>query len=217
MQPTDIMSARVRGLYAVTPDLERTPALVECVTRAIAGGIGLLQYRNKHSVADLRRVQAAQLMPICRRAGVPLIVNDDLELALELGADGVHLGVADGDLAAARRRLGRNRLLGASCYDRYELAVAAREAGADYVAFGSVFPSSTKPDAVRAPLALFGRAKRELRIPTVAIGGITAQNAAEVIRAGADACAVISDLFAAPDIAARAREFNSLFAAATTI
>lgn len=211
----ELSRARVRGLYAVTPDLVQTAALVERITKAIDGGIGLVQYRNKRADADLRRVQIELIAPICRRAGVPLIVNDDLELALALDADGVHLGVADGDLATARRRLGRGRLLGASCYDRYELAIAARQAGVDYVAFGSVFPSSTKPDAVRAPLALFARARRELKTPTVAIGGITAKNAAEVIRAGADACAVISDLFAAPDITERAREFNAIFAAAT--
>ena len=205
------MTARVRGLYAITPEIEDTAALIAAVTDALAGGIGLLQYRNKHAAPSLRLAQAEQLAMLCRRRGVPLIVNDDVDLALTVGAEGVHLGATDGDLAAARRRLGSGRLVGASCYNRYELAVAAREAGADYVAFGSVFPSSTKPDAVRAPLTLFGHAREKLGLATVAIGGITVSNAAEVIHAGADACAVISDLFGAPDIAARARLFNTLF------
>ena len=205
------MTARVRGLYAVTPEIEDTTALIAAVTDALVGGVGLLQFRSKHAAPSLRRAQAEQLAVLCRRMGVPLIVNDDVDLALAVDAEGAHLGATDGALAAARRRLGHGRLLGASCYNRYELAVAAREAGADYVAFGSVFPSATKPGAVRAPLTLFGRAKQELGLATVAIGGITASNAAEVIRAGADACAVISDLFGAPDIAARARRFNALF------
>jgi thiamine-phosphate pyrophosphorylase len=139
---------------------------------------------------------------------VPFIVNDDLELALEIGADGLHLGLEDGDLAAARAQM-PGRILGASCYDRLELAQRAVAAGADYVAFGSVFASPTKPGAVRAPLALFGH---DLGVPKVAIGGVTVENAPQLAAAGADAVAVISDLFDAPDVAARAREYAKVFA-----
>jgi thiamine-phosphate pyrophosphorylase len=200
-----------RGLYALTPDEPDTAVLVAAVRAAVTGGAAAVQYRNKRLDAARRRAQAAALAALCREASVPLIVNDDLELALEVDAAGVHFGRDDGDLAAARRRLPPGKLLGASCYDRLERAALAVAVGADYVAFGSVFPSPTKPEAVRAPLALFGEAKRQLGVPLVAIGGITLENAREVIAAGADALAVITGLFAADDIAARARGFNALF------
>lgn len=194
---------KLRGLYAITPqasDLERKVRL------ALEGGIALLQYRNKSG----HRSQAAAIVRTARHYGVPVIINDDVELALEVGAAGVHLGRDDGDLAAARRRLG-NRVLGASCYNQLEQAQAAVRAGADYVAFGSVFASSTKPQAVRAPLSLFGEAKA-LGVPLAAIGGITLESAPQVIAAGADLLAVITDLFDAPDIRARARAYGKLFA-----
>jgi thiamine-phosphate pyrophosphorylase len=193
---------RLRGLYAITPDdLSR-------VEEALASGaLCALQYRAKAADAVTRRREAGRLLARCRAHGVPMIVNDDLELALAIGADGVHLGREDGDLAAARARL-PGRLLGASCYDRPELAVRAVAAGADYVAFGSVFPSPTKPAAVRAPLALFAR---DLGVSRVAIGGITVDNAPQVLAAGADCLAVITDLFDAPDVAARARQYRRLF------
>jgi len=199
-----------RGLYALTPDEPDTQVLVAKVRAAIAGGAAAVQYRNKPAEPGLRRAQAEALAGLCREAGVPFVVNDDLALALAVDAAGVHLGREDGDLAAARRRLGRARLLGASCYDRLELAAAAVAAGADYVAFGSVSASPTKPAAVRAPLALLGAA-RHLGRPVVAIGGITLENAPAVIAAGADALAVISALFDAGDIAGRARAFQELF------
>jgi thiamine-phosphate pyrophosphorylase len=201
-----------RGLYALTPDEPDTGALVAAVRAAIAGGAAAVQYRNKGADDGLRRAQAAALAALCREAGVPLIVNDGVELALAVDAAGAHLGRDDGDLAAARRRLGPQRLLGASCYDRLERAAEAVAAGADHVAFGSVFASPTKPAAVRAPLTLFAAAKRRLGVPVVAIGGITLANAADVIAAGADAIAVITALFAADDVAARARAFTALFA-----
>ncbi len=200
----------VRGLYAITPDEIDTASLVARVVQALAGGIALLQYRNKAAGLRLRREQASVLLPLCREAGVPLIINDDLALALEISADGVHLGSEDGDLAAARGELGPRRLLGASCYNRAGLARIAKKAGASYVAFGSVFPSSSKPGAVRAPLELITAMRAELGLPVVAIGGITHENAAQVFAAGADAVAVISDLFEAPDIAMRARQFADI-------
>lgn len=191
---------RLRGLYAITP---QTPDAVDRVQRALEGGIALLQYRRKQR--DLH--EAREIAALSRRYGVPLIVNDDVELALELDAAGAHLGRNDGDLRAARRRLA-GRILGASCYNDAELARRAIEAGADYVAFGSVFPSPTKPRAVRAPLALFAL---EAAVPLCAIGGITLQNAQQAVDAGADLLAVLSDLFDAPDIAARASQYRKLF------
>ena len=199
------------GLYALTPDEPDTAVLVAKVRAAIAGGVAAVQYRNKPADPVLRGAQADALAALCRAAGVPLVVNDDIELALAVDAAGVHLGCDDGDLAGARRRLGPGRLLGVSCYDRLELAERGVAAGADYVAFGSMFASPTKPAAVRAPLALLGAARR-LGVPVVAIGGITLANAPEAVAAGADALAVITALFDAGDIAARARAFSDLFA-----
>ena len=194
---------KLRGLYAITPE---GPGLERKVRLALEGGIALLQYRSK----SRNRVQAAAIVRMAREHRVPVIINDDLELALELGADGVHLGRDDGDLRAARQRL-RGRILGASCYNDLTLARAAVGAGADYIAFGSVFASPTKPGAVRAPLALFSDA-RAFGVPRAAIGGITLANAPQLIAAGADLLAVISDLFEAPDIRARARDYGKLFA-----
>lgn len=203
--------AELRGLYAITPDEFDTGELVRKVRQALAGGARMVQYRNKLADAMLRRKQLAALLALCRASGVALIVNDDADLAVSLGADGLHLGREDLDIAAARTRLGRGKLLGASCYDRLDLAVRASSAGADYVAFGSIFPSATKPGATRAPLSLLREARARLTCPIVAIGGITIENARAVIEAGADAVAVISALFDAPDVGHRAREFASLF------
>jgi thiamine-phosphate pyrophosphorylase len=200
----------VRGLYAVTPEEPETAALARKVQQAIRGGARLVQYRNKSAGIAVRREQVGVLLPLCRAAGVPLIVNDDLALALELDADGVHLGRDDGDLAAARRKLGTGKLLGASCYDKLGAAIAAQDQGADYVAFGAAFATATKPGAARAPLALYAEAKARLRVPIVAIGGVTLQNAGDVIAAGADAVAVIRALFDAPDIERRAWEFSRI-------
>ena len=205
------MGATIRGLYAVTPDETDTPTLRAMVHAALESGASAIQYRNKAADSALRREQALALATLCRQRGVPLIINDHLALALDIGADGLHLGAEDGDIAAARRALGADRLLGASCYDRLELALAARDSGADHVAFGTAFPSSTKPGAVHAPLELYTRARATLGLPIVAIGGITETNAPQLIAAGVDAVAVITALFGAHDIAAAARRFLSLF------
>lgn len=204
------------GLYAVTPDLADTTDLLRRVGQALQGGLRLLQYRNKPAAAALRREQAGALHALCRAQGVPLVINDDLQLALEIGADGAHLGREDGDLAAARAALGPGKLLGISCYDDIGRAREAKRVGADYVAFGSFFASPTKPAAVRAPLTLLGAAKAELGLPVCAIGGITLQNAPQLIAAGADLLAVITDLFEAPDIRARAAAYTSLFSERVT-
>jgi thiamine-phosphate pyrophosphorylase len=201
----------LRGLYAVTPDEDDTAELVRKVRLALAGGARLVQYRNKSADPGLRREQSAALLALCRASLVPLIVNDDLELAESIGADGLHLGLGDAPIAAARARLGPGKVLGASCYDRLGVALAAQDAGADYVAFGSAFASSTKPGAVRAPLPLYREAKARLGCPVVAIGGITSRNARSLIDAGVDSVAVISALFDAPDIERRAREFAAMF------
>jgi len=199
----------LRGLYAITPDGLSRDQLIARVDSALNGGARLLQYRSKDGDAPQRAEVARALGALCRKYGAAFIVNDDLELALAVGADGVHLGREDGDLAAARARL-QGKLLGASCYDRIDLARAATAAGADYVAFGSVYPSPTKPNAVPAPLTLFAQA-RPLGVPLCAIGGITVQHVPALIRAGADMVAVISDVFDARDITARARAYARLF------
>jgi thiamine-phosphate pyrophosphorylase len=197
---------KLRGLYAITPEIADSATLLRSVAQALKGGIAMLQYRRK---GRQHIDEARTLARMCLDHAVPFVVNDDVALALECGAGGVHLGRDDGGLAAARARL-PGKLLGASCYDSLPAARTAVAAGADYVAFGSVFPSSTKPAAVRAPLTLF-REAHPLGVPLVAIGGITLQNAPQLLAAGADCVAVISDLFDAPDIAARARAYGMLF------
>ncbi|MGE3677011.1 MAG: thiamine phosphate synthase [Burkholderiales bacterium] len=199
----------MRGLYAITPEGAAGERLVALAAAALAGGAVVLQYRSKSSDHAQALHDARALRSVCRDHGALFIVNDDPRLALESEADGVHLGRDDAGLAAARALLGR-RIIGVSCYDSLALARAAAAAGADYVAFGSVFASSTKPAAVRAPLELFVQA-RHLRVPLVAIGGVTLDNAAQAIGAGADCVAVISDLFSASDVKARARAYADLF------
>jgi thiamine-phosphate pyrophosphorylase len=197
----------MRGLYAITPDTADTDVLLRKVEEALKAGVAMLQYRNKILAKDKRLLQAKELAPLARGYGVPFIVNDDVEIALAVGANGAHLGQEDSDLAVARSKL-PGRILGASCYDDLEKGKTAVRLGADYVAFGSVFPSSTKPGAVRAPLSLFGN---DLGVPLCAIGGVTLENAAPLIAAGASLLAVITDLFDAPDIAARAGAYRKLF------
>jgi len=205
------VKSRVSGLYAVTPDSADTPALLAKVEAALAGGARLLQYRNKTAGAALRLIQGRALLALCWEYQVPLIINDHLDLALALDADGLHLGSDDGSLAAARRRLGHGKILGASCYRLLESAVEAQQAGVDYVAFGGFFPSTIKPSTIRAPLGLLGEAKQRLSVPVVAIGGITLDNAPQLVAAGADGVAVISALFEGADIQRTARRFSALF------
>ncbi len=204
-----------RGLYAITPDESDALCLLEMSARVLAARPILLQYRNKSASPALRLEQASRLLALCRLAATPLIINDDLELALELGADGVHLGRDDGDVALARRALdalGPGRIVGVSCYGEWERAVAGAAAGADYVAFGAMFASVTKPEAPQAPLELLTRARRELKpdVAVVAIGGITLENAGLLFEAGADLVAVVSDVFGADDPTARAAAYRSL-------
>jgi thiamine-phosphate pyrophosphorylase len=200
-----------RGLYLLTPDQSDTGRLLDSVGPVLAEA-ALLQYRNKAADAARRREQATALLPLCRRHGVPLIVNDDVALAADIGADGVHLGADDEDISAARAWLGRGPLIGASCSDSLERARRAAEAGADYLAFGAFFPSPTKPDAGRARPGLL-RDAAALRLPRVAIGGITPDNAPSLIAAGADLVAVISGVFDAADPVAAARAYRNCFEA----
>lgn len=206
----------LRGLYAITPDGLGEADLIARVESALRGGAGILQYRDKTNPVSRQADVARELRALCRTFGALLIINDDVALALSADADGVHLGGDDGDLAAARRQLGPDKILGASCYADFDRARAAAAAGADYVAFGAVFASPTKPHAVRADLSLFGRCRRELKLPACAIGGITRDNAPPVVNAGADMLAVISDLFEARDIEARARTYLPLFEGEST-
>jgi thiamine-phosphate pyrophosphorylase len=199
-----------RGLYAITPDEADTARLSARVETVLAAGAQWLQYRNKAADAALRREQAQALLAVCRRHRAPLIVNDDWRLAAEIGADGAHLGEDDGELDAARKALGAGAIVGASCYDRIELARSAAAHGASYVAFGAFFPSPTKPQARRASPQLLAQAAA-LALPRVAIGGITPDNARSLVDAGADLLAVISGVFDAPDPAAAVRAYLSCF------
>ncbi|WP_374350732.1 thiamine phosphate synthase [Chitinimonas sp.] len=199
------------GLYAITPDWADTDRLLTACRAALAGGAAVIQYRNKLADAGLRREQATALLAQCRAAQVPLIINDHLDLALEIDADGLHLGGDDGDLASARAALGPDKLLGASCYNRLALAQAALAAGADHVGFGAAFPSPTKPAAVQASAALFAEARQALCCPMVAIGGITIANVVTLVELGVSNIAVISALFASDDIAQTARAFARHF------
>jgi thiamine-phosphate pyrophosphorylase len=201
-----------RGLYLLTPDESDTARLLARV-EPVLGEAALLQYRNKSAGPALRQEQAAALQTLCMHAGVPLIVNDDPELARTVGAAGVHLGEDDPDPVAARRLLGEHAIVGVSCYDDIIRARAAAEAGAGYLAFGAFFASSSKPQQARRATPALLREAASLALPRVAIGGITPDNAGALVEAGADLVAVISGVFDAPDPVAAARAFRRCFAA----
>lgn len=205
------MSNLLRGLYAITPDGVEFVTLARMVSAALMGGARLIQYRQKSVSPRDQAVQARELNELCLAAGASLIINDNVELAQQINAAGVHLGRDDMGVTDARRQLGKNKIIGVSCYNQIALAEAAAASGADYIAFGAFFPSQIKPDAARAGLALIADAKKKFNIPIVAIGGISLQNAPQLIAGGADAVAVISDLFSAIDITARANAFQQLF------
>jgi thiamine-phosphate pyrophosphorylase len=205
------MRKTVSGLYAITPGLADSELLISQVGAALRGGARLVQYRNKTASQRLRHEQAARIALLCRKAGACFIVNDDIELARDGVADGVHLGGDDVTVGAARALLGPGKLIGVSCYNQLARARDAVGQGADYIAFGSFFPSRTKPGAATATRDLL-RAAKEFSRPIVAIGGITADNAAGLIEAGADALAVVSAVFDAPDVEIAARRIAGLFA-----
>ena len=205
------LSCPEHGLYAITaprhPDSAR---LLDEASAVLAGGARMLQFRDKSGDAGWRRTAAEALLDLCRDARIPLVINDDVALARAIGADGVHLGREDDDLVAARLALGPRAIIGASCYADLARARAAAAAGANYLAFGSVFESGNKPGARPAPLEVFAAA-RTLGLPLVAIGGITPDNARGVLDAGADLLAVIGALFEAPDPGDAARRFAALW------
>ncbi|MDH5191168.1 MAG: thiamine phosphate synthase [Gammaproteobacteria bacterium] len=203
---------KIHGLYAITdPLLIPQEQMVLRVAGAIQGGARVIQYRNKTKDQDLKIWEATDLQTLCRTLNIPFIINDDIELAIQIGADGIHLGNDDCDIKQARQLAGDNMLIGVSCYNQFKNAIDAVNRGADYIAFGRFFPSSTKPDAVQADLSLLQQAKQELSVPVVAIGGITPENGASLIEAGADALAVIHGVFGQDDITAAAARYAALF------
>ncbi|MCI0507198.1 MAG: thiamine phosphate synthase [Gammaproteobacteria bacterium] len=203
------------GLYVITPCSSIQPLstfeLLDKIQCAIEGGARIVQYREKLLPASIRREQALAIKTLCERYNVCFLVNDDVPLAAEVGAHGVHLGQKDAPLANARNMLGDSAIIGISCYNRLELARTAQAAGADYIAFGRFFSSSTKPDAVQADVQLLIRAKSELWIPVACIGGITANNAKLLIAAGADMLVVINAVFGAEDVKQAAQELAECF------
>jgi thiamine-phosphate pyrophosphorylase len=187
--------------------------MTEQVSLAIDGGAAVIQYREKHLPREERNRAALALAALCHERNIPLIINDDIELAAACGAAGVHLGQDDAPVSRARRRLGQRAIIGVSCYNQLERARTAAGTGASYVAFGRFFPSKSKPGALQAQPALLEQARREIRLPIVAIGGITPENGAELVHAGADLLAVIHGVFGQTDIRAAAQAYASLFEA----
>lgn len=204
------MMPPLRGLYAITDTDLLAGHLLPTVEAALAGGAAIVQYRDKSDDHQRRESEARALLALCHRHDRPLLINDDVALALAIGADGVHLGRSDGALALARQQLGPDAIIGATCHDSLLYAAEAVAEGASYLAFGAIYPSATKPGARRAALETLTAARR-FDLPIVAIGGISTDNAAPVIAAGADCVAVINALWSAPDITARARAFSRLF------
>ncbi len=206
-----------RGLYGVTPDWDDTARLLAAIAQAQAGGMVALQLRRKHASAAARLEQALRVRDLCARLSLVLIINDDWRLALSVAADGVHVGRDDADLVSVRAELGPTKIIGCSCYDQVPLAQRQMQAGADYVALGSMYPSAIKPAAVRASLAhvtaarALAQAYPGPRPAICAIGGLSPDNAGVVVEAGADSIAVISALFEAPDIQAAAAGCVALF------
>lgn len=206
------ISRRIQGVYAITdPIAGEGERLLLHVRQALEGGVRILQYRDKTSNQTRRRTEAQALLALCEAYGATFIINDDVELAAEVGAHGLHIGRHDAALQLARQRLGNDAIIGVSCYNRLELAREAAAAGADYVAFGRFFPSQTKPDAAQAEASILRQAKAELSLPVVAIGGISPENGGQLIEQGADALAIIQGIFAQIDIKAAAQRHAALF------
>lgn len=204
---------KLTGLYAITDAQQNNlPQLISDVEQALLGGARIIQYRDKSQDNNKRRNTAKQLRTLTQQHDALLIINDDVQLAIESLADGVHLGRDDRTITSARAQLGPDCIIGVSCYNDFALAQQAADNGADYVAFGRFFPSRTKPDAVTAEIKLLVRAKRKLNIPIVAIGGITTDNATTLINAGADILAVVNDIFSQDDIKTAAQYYQTLFA-----
>lgn len=204
----------LRGLYAITDSQLLDGRFLSHVEAALEGGVCLLQYRDKSNDAARRLREAQALQQLCERYGTQLIINDDAELARQLGV-GVHLGQTDGPLTPARALLGSAAIIGSTCHASLDLAAQAAREGASYVAFGRFFTSSTKPGAPAADVRLLAQARAQVNLPIAAIGGVTLDNAAALVHHGADLLAVIHGLFgadSAQEVTRRARAFNALFA-----
>ena len=201
----------LKGLYVITDDQLSGEHLLTHVQQALAGGACLVQYRNKTGSEAVREHTARAVLELCREQRVPMLINDDIELAAKIGADGVHLGQDDGRVSAACNKLGSGAIIGVTCHASLELAQTAQEEGASYVAFGRFFDSSTKPEAPPAELAILREAKAALDIPICAIGGISPDNAPALLEAGADMLAVIHGVFGQPDVEAAAKSYARLF------
>jgi len=207
-----VANDKLRGLYAITDDkLIPESAFAPTIEQALRGGAAIIQYRDKSTDQSKRSRQARALRALCNDYRATLIINDDIALAKMVAADGVHLGEHDASIEHARSLLGNTTIIGISCYDQLHRALNAQAAGADYVAFGAVFSSSTKPAARSASCELIAAAKTKLDIPACAIGGIDRSNAAEVVAAGADMVALINGLFGADDIQQTAKHITGLF------
>ena len=203
-----------RGLYAITDTALQSPGrLIEVVEASISGGAVAIQYRDKSGDVSRRRAEASELLALCRARGVPLIVNDDIELAQEIGADGVHLGKDDRSIESARESLGSEFTIGVSCYNSAQRALHAQRLDASYIAYGSFYPSTTKPGATRATAKLLRETRAQLHVPVAAIGGITPQNGGPLLDAGADLLAAIHGVFGAADPRAAAKAYAVLFEA----
>jgi thiamine-phosphate pyrophosphorylase len=203
---------KLRGLYAIT-DTHLIPRarFAATVEAAVRGGATMIQLREKEAPrAEIVRL-GREILAVTRRYGALLIINDHPSVVQEIGADGVHVGREDPSIAEARALLGPQAIIGASCYGDIERAVEAEKAGADYVAFGTPFPSPTKPKRTDISVEIFRQAKQSVRVPVFAIGGITLANAQQIIAAGADGIALVSGVFAQPNVEAAARALAQLF------
>jgi thiamine-phosphate pyrophosphorylase len=201
----------MKGLYLVTPDWDDTDALIKVTETALSVGVGLLQYRHKTANGELRLEQASALLKLCRQHNVPFIVNDHIDLCIALDADGIHVGGTDASVAVVRTLIGKDKILGASCYGDFALAEQAQIAGASYVAFGGFYPSRVKKYEVSTPASIVSKAKSQLTLPVCVIGGMTPDNAKPLVKEGADMVAAISSVYSADDIAIAVKEFAALF------
>ncbi|CAN7720726.1 thiamine phosphate synthase [Pseudoduganella sp. LjRoot289] len=202
----------MQGLYLVTPNWDDTSRLLDVSEQALAEGVALLQYRHKDANPELRMEQSSALLALCRRYSVPFIINDHVDLCLLLGADGIHLGGTDAEVAQVRAQLGPDTIIGSSCYGDMQRALDAQAAGASYVAFGGFYPSRVKQYAVTTQPSILDQAREHIRLPRVVIGGMTPHNAAPLVARGAHMVAAVSSVYMSENPAQAVRDFNTLFA-----
>jgi len=202
---------KLKGLYAITRESKGdTARLIEDAQAALEGGVRIMQYRDKSDNPVLRNQEARELLALCTDHSALLIINDDIKLAASIGAHGVHLGKQDAGINVARSQLGEQAVIGVSCYNQLTCAIQAEHEKADYIAFGSFFPSPTKPTATAAQMSLL-QAWRSHTTPVCAIGGITLKRAPALIGAGANILAIISDLWDSSDIQKQALAYRQLW------